>query len=296
MLSKILQPFPCPQVLHEDDPSCEALEEAASGHTIDPKVVEATSDILGESDTKNKGTPPAEGLGPFAPHPKRETLFGALHGHDTFNGAQDDLWRLLCHLRMGPAGSEADIIKNPLLTRKLVLSQPKRWHDLVRHQICQANAMDNLPAMRKSRVSAWVELTEKARKTAAPNLPSSLTICSGDVVAVRWQGSWKVSLVLTTWRILKKGAGAQQCFGKAAKGGLHSARVLILEQQEGEPGLYHGGVRNECVVLSVDHIGMRLDNENTHRKQFIDGVKVLLGKDIGKGPMHFSIVFWHCGV
>ena len=224
-------------ILDEDDESSVLKEEASAGKDIDPKVAAATLEVLGEDAPQNGVTEP-EGLDSFSPRPNRTTLSGALRGHEVWEAAHDDLFRLLCHLRMGPNGCDSDVIRNPLLTRKLVLGRPKRWHDLVRHQISHANAMDNLPSMRKSRVSAWIQATEAARQNAAPGLPSSLKICSGDVVAVRFQGCWRVSMVLTTWRVLKKGTGAQQCVGQIPKGGLHSARLLILVEEEGKPGVF----------------------------------------------------------
>lgn len=266
-------------ILDEDDESSVLKEEASAGKDIDPKVAAATLEVLGEDAPQNGVTEP-EGLDSFSPRPNRTTLSGALRGHEVWEAAHDDLFRLLCHLRMGPNGCDSDVIRNPLLTRKLVLGRPKRWHDLVRHQISHANAMDNLPSMRKSRVSAWIQATEAARQNAAPGLPSSLKICSGDVVAVRFQGCWRVSMVLTTWRVLKKGTGAQQCVGQIPKGGLHSARLLILVEEEGKPGVFFGGAHNPCMVFPVDCIGVRLDSDNTSRKQGLDGVKVLLPEDL----------------
>lgn len=48
------------------------------------------------------------------PRADRLTLAGALKGHDTFDGSKDDLWRLLCYLRIGN-GCDGEIVKGALL-------------------------------------------------------------------------------------------------------------------------------------------------------------------------------------
>eukprot|EP00435_Cladocopium_sp_Y103_P017622 s3656_g4.t1 len=281
-----LQAIHIPQ---EDEPECCTAEDIARGKDVDFSIMAATEEILKIKDEDEKeqdekkqhekeGKKEESERDLFEPRPDRFTLSGALRGHETFEHGQDDLVRLLCHLRMAPNGCDGGIICNPLHTRKLVLDKPKRWHDLVRHQVSQANLLDSMPAQRKSRVSAWVEAGEKARKESAPSLPTSVAIRSGDVVAVRWRGEWHAALVLTTFRNYKKGVGAVPVIGEIAKGGLHSARVLILKQKDDNPEYYVGGIDGHCLVLPVECIGIRLDGESSKRKAAIDGIKILLGE------------------
>ena len=157
------------------------------------------------------------------------------------------------------------------------MATPKKWHDMVRHQIAQNDAFERLPAQRKSRVTAWVEATEKARVDCAPSLPSTLTISSGDFVAVQWQGHWHVAMVLTLWRHYKKGSGAQPCPRLCAKGSLHSARVAIMEKESDT--VYNANAQSRILVLTVDNLAVRLDSENMEKKLAVDGVKISLGED-----------------
>ena len=274
----------------EDDPECFTAEDVARGKHVDFGITAATEEILAKKDEDEKvqakteeekkdESQGEEEQGLFEPRSGRFTLSGALRGHESFEAGQDDLIRLLCHLRMAPAGCDGNIVPNPLHTRKMVLQKPKRWHDLVRHQVAQADLLDSLPAHRRSRVSAWVEAGEKARKESAPSLPPSISVQSGDVIAARWRGEWHVAMVLTTYRILKKGSGAVPCTGQIAKGGLHSCRVLILKQQEDNSEYFVGDIDRDCLVLPVECVGIRLDGESCKRKAAIDGIKILLGED-----------------
>ena len=275
------------KVLEEEHPDCIHKEDIARSSEVNPKVLEASEEIFKEELTEQEKTQVQQlkiaGVdnqgGSFLPRKDRFTLSSCLRGHENFEAAQDDLIRLLCHLRMGPNGCDAAVVPKPLLTRKLVLSRPMKWHNLVRHQIAQEDLQNSLPAQRRSRVSAWVEASEKARQEAAPTLPSSILVGCGDIVATRWRGEWHCGLVLTTYRILKKGAGAQPVTGEVPKGSLHSARILILRPEEEREGYFIGDINRPCLVVPVERISLRLDGETSRRKASIDGVKVLLGQD-----------------
>ena len=131
---------------------------------------------------------------------------------------------------MAPDGCDADVVPHPLHTRKLILSRPKKWQNIFRHELAKADMAEKLPGQRKSRQSAWVEANEKARLKAAPSLPLNLKISSGDLVAVHHAGDWKLAAVLTLWRLFKRGNGAQQVTMDLPRGSLHSARVVIMQQ------------------------------------------------------------------
>lgn len=168
------------------------------------------------------------------PRPGRFTLSGALRGHETFESAKDDLWRLLCHLRLGPDGCDADIIPNHFLTRDKIQKSIPKWQNLLQHQLACADAVDKLPAMRVSRQQAWIESCEKFRSEHAPSLPPSISVSTGHIVAVQHQKAWHVALVMSTWRCYKRSTGAQLCPREVSKGSLHSARVALMRKVDGD--------------------------------------------------------------
>ena len=87
---------------------------------------------------------------------------------------------------------------------------------------------------------------------------------------------------MALWRIFKKGNSAsQQCCRELPRGGLHSARVMIMEKQE-DTQIYRGGVFCVSVVLPLEQIAMRLDGEHMEKKVAADGVQIRLPED-----MHF---------
>ena len=274
-----------------EDPNEESVmaEEASRGADVALEVGKATLEVLETSVDDHGDTGDGEAANRFAPQHGRDTLYNALRGRDTFDGAEDDLVRLLCHLRMAPHGAEADIIPDALRTRKMIVNKPKRWHDLVRHQMSHADALDNLPAQRKSRMCAWVEATEKSRQKDFPALPSSLSISTGDLVAVAHLGEWHVAMCLSIWRHLKKGSGAQHCINEIPRGGVHSARVVLLEEGSSQ-GLYECKARSQCIILPAEQLGLRLDMPDMKRKVGIEGVKLVLPEETVL--LFFEVIFF----
>ena len=264
-----------------DEATCVLAEEAArrKARGVDDEdsgVVKAMKELF--EDETVADTKPDDDLERFKPREGRYSLHGALRGHENLESGEDDLVRLLCWLRMAPNGCDGDIIQQPLRTRKLILSQPKKWHNMFRHQMAHADAVEKLPTQRKSRQSAWVQATEKARMEF-PTLPSSVAISTGDLVAVSYRGEWRVGLVLTMWRYFKKGTGAQQVCHEIPRGGLHSARVVIMSGDNDEPRVFTCGSGSVAVVLPHECIGMRLDTPSMKKKVGLDGLKVLLPED-----------------
>jgi len=68
-------------------------------------------------------------------------------------------------MRMAPKGCDADVVPSPWTTRRLIMEKPMKWHNLICHQISQADKLNEKPAQRRSRLSAWIESQEKARAT-----------------------------------------------------------------------------------------------------------------------------------
>lgn len=91
-----------------------------------------------------------------------------------------------------------------------------------------------------SRAAAWAQHQEDLRMKNMSTLPKSMEIQTGDIVAVQMATSWNVALVLSIYRIYKKGSGAQLFASELAKGCLHSARIVIMQE-----------VHNEQAVVSV---------------------------------------------
>ncbi|CAL1133760.1 unnamed protein product [Cladocopium goreaui] len=231
----------------------------------------------------------------FMPRDGRRTLSRALRGHESVEAAQNDLVRLLCYLRMAPFGCDSDVLPNPLHTRKLSLGRPTKWQNIFRHEVAKADAMEKLPGQRKSRQSAWVEITEKARHKAAPSLPTNLAISSGDLVAVHHQGDWKVAAVLTLWRFFKKGNGAQQVTQEIPRGSLHSARVVIMDLDPENKEVYSCNSTSTCVVVPCDNIGLRLDTAEMKKKVNIQGLKILLPEDAQRALNYLKVEFKKAG-
>ena len=257
---------------HGDEIDASLAEEAAHGQNVNPEIGSATNEVLsGEPKEEEKQT------SRFLPRKGRETLSGALDGHENFGAAMNDCFRLPCFMRMAPNGCDACVLPSPLTTRRLIMEKPMKWQNLVRHQLAQADNVDQMPAQRKSRQSAWIENQEKARKDMVPTLPTCLKLNTGDVVATQWQGKWEVGLVLSIFRILKKGNGcAQLTYGEMDRGGLHSARIALMQPDNDHEGVFSCGPRNLAVVLSMESIGRRLDGEKSKRKTTMDCTNLFL--------------------
>ena len=241
-----------------------------------PELDSAMKEILQDTGEPTESIPER-----FKPKEGRYTLHGALQGHESLDAAQADLIRLLCWLRQAPHGCDHDVVPQPWLTRRRVLDQPKKWQNLFRHQVAKAEALEKMPAQRKSRQSAWVEATEKAKVNTAPNLPSCMVINSGDIVAVHHEGVWKVGAVLTVWRFFKKGSGAQPVACEIPRGSLHSCRVVILEPDKEHADMFKADSSSACVVVPCDLVGMRLDTPTMKSKAGLEGMKLLLPEEWG---------------
>lgn len=253
------------------DVDCCLAEESARGLHVDRDIGEATHEILeGEKEDQDRQE------NRFLPEPDRLTLSGALRGHENFEAMQDDCFRLLCFMRMAPQGCDAGVVPSPWTTRRLIMNKPMKWQNLVRHQISQADRLNEKPAQRRSRLSARIESQEKARAKCMPSLPSCLSLSTGDIVAARWKSTWHVAVILSLFRILRKGTGAQLAVGQMERGALHSARVVFMVKDENHEGVFTCDSRSQALVLPMEAIGLRLDGENTKRKSALDCVKIFL--------------------
>lgn len=256
----------------EDEMEASLAEETSRGHDVNREIGSATNEV-------SSGEPKEEDtqINHFLPRRGRETLSGALDGHDNWESAMSDCFKLLCFLRMAPHGCDADVLPSPLTTRRLVLQKPMKWQNLVRHQLSQTDNVNQMPAQRKSRQTAWILSQEKSREECVPTLPTCLKLNTGDVVATKWHGKWEVGLVLSMFRVLKKGTGcAQLCYNEMDRGGLHSARISLMEREADHDGIFSCGPRNWAVVVPCESIGLRLDGENSKRKTSMDCTKIFL--------------------
>lgn len=256
-------------------------EDFARGKPKDGSTLSATVEVLGPDQSLNDHA--LNDVKWFMPRDDLNTLSKAIAKQETLDGAMDNLVRLLCFLRLSPAGCDSDIIERPLHTSRMIVDRKQKWHDLLRHQIAQADLLEGMPAQRKSRLSAWIEQNEKARKQVSVDLPSSLKIDSGDVVAVRERG-WHVALILSIWRVYKTGnRDAQLVVQEIERGGMHSARVVFLQVDAENPRLFTADHSTKTMVVPAEAIGLRLDGGTTSRKAGIDAVKILLPEDLGPG-------------
>ena len=252
--------------------------EKANGVDINPEVAEATVEVLA-SDLQESD---AAMLQKVHPVNGRVTLHLALERRDTFQSAVPDLWRLLCHLRIGEKGADSRVVPNHFLTRGRCSKKIQKWQNVVRHEQCLVNAANDKGAIKKrSRDSAWVDHCEKVRVEHCSGLPSSLVIEDGHLVAALVDGAWRCSLVLSCWRHYRKGNKTSQLTAQEiSRGGLHSARVCIMEQPDPKmPSLFQANSSSACTVLTSTQIGLRLDTPKTDMKRGSDGMKVVLPED-----------------
>ena len=103
----------------------------------------------------------------------------------------------------------------------------------------------------------------------------------GQVVAVELAGGWVVGLLMTLYRIYKKGSGAQPFPHEISRGSLHSARIVVMEEVDADRGTgqYQCHADSMAMVVSSEKIGVRLDGASSKMKLGIDGQMILLGED-----------------
>ena len=219
---------------------------------------------------------PHELLQKFQPLENKRTLSGALVGNSNFHEAKGDMFRLL-YLRVAPDGCDKRIIRNHVLLRARVHKQFRKWHDYVRNQIAMEKNQKSQGVIKQSRQSAWISHCEKVRAEFGSSLPSCLVLSTGNCVAVWFNGMWKVAVVMSIWRIYKKGSGAQLHCQEIGRGGVHSARVVLASQPKPEmPGLFVANAACASVVIPATSIGLRLDIENMDCKRASDALQFIL--------------------
>ena len=184
------------------------VEETAKQPDLNPKIADATEAVC-ECEDSPEFVSEKQNLTHKVNRAGKFTLSLALQGCETFEESKNNLWLLLCYLRLHPHGCDADIIKNALHTRSRVSKDIPKWHNFVRHQLSVQEAPDKLPGTRTSRQAAWVEHCEQLRKKLSATLPSTLTLNSGNVLACVVRGVWHPCLLLAIWRVYKKGNGSQ---------------------------------------------------------------------------------------
>ena len=109
----------------------------------------------------------------------------------------------------------------------------------------------------------------------------SISVQSGDVIAARWRGEWHVAMVLTTYRILKKGSGAVPCTGQIAKAASTPAECSSSSSKRTTPEYFVGDIDRDCLVLPVECIGIRLDGESCKRRQQSTGSRSFWVRTLG---------------
>lgn len=266
----------------EAEPVDEMVAEAkarANVKGMDPPDREIAQSIL-EVVTPRKFK---QDLSQFMPKSGKETLPGALRNLESFEGAKANLWRLICLLRIGQQGCDSDVIACHHHTRTVIRSKISKWQNLLRHKLHVMEAQQLAPALRHraSRAAAWAQHQEEIRAKSLPALPESMKIETGQVVAVDLSSCWCPAVVLSVYRIYKRGSGAQLFAHELARGCLHSCRVVILAEpdQARGSGEFVCGPNSLAMVLPADQVGLRLDAPSTRIVSAIDGQKVVLGED-----------------
>lgn len=268
---------PTPEVT---DAQASFLEAVSKDSQANQSIAEATDSLCNpiEEDYKVKGE--LEDLMLKVSKAGKWTLSLAIHSHETFEACQHHVWLLLCHLRMGTQGCDSDVLPNPFHCRTKAATQGiSKWHNMVRHQVAVQEAQDRQPTTRTSRQAAWVESCEALRNKMSPNLPSTLVVKSGQIMACFVNGSWQVGMVLSIWRFYKKGNGAQLCCKDISKGSVHSARLAIFREESVDSGIYLVDANSPCVILFLEALGVRLDGPDVDIKRGVDAVKIRLSED-----------------
>ena len=271
-----------------DDDRATLLHERSRGHRGDPKVAAATFEICNMEDAKPVSEPPRaeeplhkqEKLQLEIQNLKKNTLAAVLRGCENFESAKHGSWMLLCYLRMQPQGCDSELVKSHFHTRASLQPKVAKWHDAVRHQIAVVEAQERMPATRTSRVQGWVQSCEQQRESQMPTLPSTLTIHTGQIVAVFARGTWSPAMILSVWRAYKKGSGAQLAWRELSRGAMHSVRVVLLRPgNTGREDVFLCDTKSECMVLALENVGLRLDTAKMREKKAIDGTKIQLDED-----------------
>ena len=247
-------------------------QEATGDQAHSSEIAEATKHVI-QADEEGDGVDTS-----VLPKDGRLTLHAALRGHESFDAAQGDLWRLLCWLRVGPQGCDSGCVPDHWKARDNVLSKKMRWHDCLRRELSLAEQQDKLPAQRQSRQAAWVKVAESQHAHVGGRLPPVLSMHVGHVVVVWHEKAWLPAVVLSCWRNFKKGGGtgAQLCPTELPRGSVHSVRGVLLQPCDGTPGLYRCDLSSRCQIFPLSAVGLRLDSPETVFKRGVDGLQVLL--------------------
>ncbi|CAJ1354521.1 unnamed protein product [Effrenium voratum] len=250
---------------------CPAQEDTGD-QAHSSEIAEATKHVI-QADEEGDGVDTS-----VLPKDGRLTLHAALRGHESFDAAQGDLWRLLCWLRVGPQGCDSGCVPDHWKARDNVLSKKMRWHDCLRRELSLAEQQDKLPAQRQSRQAAWVKVAESQHAHVGGRLPPVLSMHVGHVVVVWHEKAWLPAVVLSCWRNFKKGGGtgAQLCPTELPRGSVHSVRGVLLQPCDGTPGLYRCDLSSRCQIFPLSAVGLRLDSPETVFKRGVDGLQVLL--------------------
>lgn len=186
----------------DDKDGAEAVEKGS-----DP-IAESMKDLLEDSEHDKKDKKDWWTI--YMPRGDRCTLARALDGHESFESAKEDLWRLLFALRCPPGAADSDIVGKPMLCRQKAMSQPAKWQNALLHQISLLDGQDKEPAARLGRQQAWIQHTEKSRVKHCPTVPQSLEMSMGQVVSGKVCGRWQPVFVLSVYRNYKSKSGGGQ--------------------------------------------------------------------------------------
>lgn len=220
---------------------------------------------------------------------KATSLASFIHKKESVEAAHHEMWLLLCFFRLAPAGCDRDVIRNHFMKRNSLNVKVQRWHDAVRHQLAIIEAQERMPASRTSRAAGWIQATEQMREKHMPALPSSMTVSTGQIVALHWSSRIEVAMILSVWRCYKKGCGSQLVYRTISRGAVHSCRVVVLRQvQESHENVFQCDSTSPCFVVPPHAIGVRLDTDNMKSKAAVNGRKIQL-EDVTK---HWEWMFF----
>ena len=265
-----------------DDDRATIIHEKAMGKRADIKIAAATAEICGDLPMDETQKLPQEQFMQKLRNLKKTTLAACLKKAENLEACKHDLWMLLCHLRMQPGGCDIEVVKNHLMTRSSLDIKIPKWQNAVRHQLAVIESQERSKQTRTSRQQAWVQSCEELRKQSMPSLPSTLAMESGQIVACDAGSTWQVCLVLSVWRVYKKGVGSQLTCREISKGSVHSVRCAVMRQAfDDQPDAFLCDSSSRQINVPLEKIGVRLDTDEMLQKRALDATKIQLSKATG---------------
>ena len=172
-----------------------------------------------------------------------------------FADVKDNLFRLVCYLRMAPDGADSRYVRDHFASRVASLDKSLRWQDQLRHALAVQESWEKLPALRKSRQQAWMQVATDQVEAFGKDMPKVLSLESGQIVLVQSGDEWTPALITTVWRAQKKG----NSINETPRGCTKAIRAAILQPAQDRPHVFQASRFSRCEVFPLQKVGMHLE-------------------------------------